>query len=257
MKGPRVVNATSRRSSDQEKRWIYGVNAIQRRLEVNPTSVSELRVAAGSSGNSDEVVRLAKRVGVAVRSVPLEDLARLTQTRSHQGVAALAAAIPYRELDDSLMSGAGPLLILDQIQDPQNFGALLRTAAASGMAAVIVPKHGASPLTPTVEKVSAGAINDVGVCRVPNLSQTLRQLREQGFWSIGLVAHGGQNLFETDLPDRVVLVLGGETGLRPLVERGCDFRLSIPVEPRVESLNASVAGAIAMYELVRRRALTR
>lgn len=257
MKGPRVVNASSRRSLQHERRWVYGINAVQRRLEVNPTSVRELRVAPALSGKGEKVVRLAEQAGIAVHCVPPDELYHVTQTRSHQGIAALATPIAYRELDDALLSGDGPFLMLDQIQDPQNFGALLRTAAATGMVAVLVPRHGSAPLTPAVEKVAAGAVNDVGVCRVTNLNQAIRRLREHGFWSAGLVAHGGQNLFETELPDRIVLVLGGETGLRPLVERGCDYRLSIPVRPGVESLNASVAGAIAMYEVVRQRTLTR
>jgi 23S rRNA (guanosine2251-2'-O)-methyltransferase len=257
VKGPRVVNATSARSADREQRWIYGINAVQRRLEVRPSTIRELRVASHSSNRGDAIVRLARSAGIAVGQATAEELHRLTQARAHQGVAALADPIAYRDLDGELLRGTAPVLVLDQIQDPQNLGALLRTAAATGMAAVILPRHGAAPITSAVEKVAAGAVNDVAICRVGNLSDAIRRLREHGFWSAALVAHGGQNLFETDLSARIALVLGGESGLRPLVERHCDYRLTIPVRSGVESLNASVAGAVAMYELVRPRTLTR
>jgi 23S rRNA (guanosine2251-2'-O)-methyltransferase len=111
-------------------------------------------------------------------------------------------------------------------------------------------------VTPAVEQIATGATNDVAVCRVPNLSRLLRLAGRHGLWSVALVPRGGRNLFEIDFPERVALVLGGETGLRPLVARSCDGLASIPVQPQVESLNASVAGAVAMYEFVRQRGLT-
>jgi 23S rRNA (guanosine2251-2'-O)-methyltransferase len=129
---------------------------------------------------------------------------------------------------------------------------LIRTAAAVGMAAVVVPRHGAAPISAAVEKVAAGAVNDVPICETGNLHRCLLDLRELGYWSIALSAAADQNLFSLDVPERPALVLGGETGLRPLVEQTCDFRAAIPLRAGVESLNASVAGAIAMYEVSRR-----
>jgi 23S rRNA (guanosine2251-2'-O)-methyltransferase len=255
VKGPKVVNATAA-DARGERRWIYGINPILRRLEVAPTSLGEVRIAAKPSNRLEELVRLAERARVAVRRVPPDELRHLTRTETHQGVAALAAPIAYRELNDSLLGRSGSFLMLDQIQDPQNLGALIRTAAAVGMAAVILPRHGGAPITPVVEKAAAGAVNDVPLCQVANLHQTMRRLRESGFWSVGLVAHGGENLFEARLPSPVALVLGGEAGMRPLIERACDVRVTIPVTGAVDSLNASVAGAIAMYDLLRRGCLT-
>jgi 23S rRNA (guanosine2251-2'-O)-methyltransferase len=257
VKGPKVVNAIAAGGRSGERRWIYGVNPILRRLEVDPTSVGEVRIADHPSRRLEDIVRLAERARVPVRLAQTDELRRLTQTASHQGVAALAAPVVYRDLDDALIEGAGAFLMLDQIQDPQNLGALLRTAAAVGIAAVLLPRHGSAPISPAVEKAAAGAVNDVPLCLVANLSQALRHLRDRGFWSIGLVAHGGENLFEAELPRPAVLVLGGESGMRPLVERHCEVKITIPVRESIESLNASVAGAIAMYDLVRRGFLTR
>ena len=120
------------------------------------------------------------------------------------------------------------------------------------MDAVIIPRHGAVGVTPVVEKVAAGAVNDVAVCQVSNLAQTLRWLRVRGFWSVGLAPAGVINLFDMDVARPVALVLGGEGGMRHLVESLCDVVVSIPMKAGVESLNASVAGALAMYELRRK-----
>jgi 23S rRNA (guanosine2251-2'-O)-methyltransferase len=175
----------------------------------------------------------------------------LTGSTDHQGVAALSDPYLYAGFD-TVTDGARALLVLDQIQDPGNLGALLRTAAAVGMDAVILPRNGAVGVTPSVEKASAGTALDVAVCRVTNLSRALRMLKDKNFWSVACVPRGGENLFKMTLPEPSVLVLGGEAGLRPLVERSCDLRASIPLQAGVESLNTSVAGAIAMYELRRR-----
>jgi 23S rRNA (guanosine2251-2'-O)-methyltransferase len=196
---------------------------------------------------------LANRVGLPVRESEPATLRELTGSTDHQGVAALSEPYLYAEFDAVTSPDRRALLLLDQVQDPRNLGALLRTAAAVGMDAVILPRNGAVGVTPSVEKASAGNALDVRVCRVTNLSRALETLGSKGFWSVACVPRGGENLFEMALPARTVLVLGGETGLRPLVERSCDLRASIPLESGVESLNTSVAGAIAMYELRRRR----
>jgi 23S rRNA (guanosine2251-2'-O)-methyltransferase len=145
------------------------------------------------------------------------------------------------------------------MQDPQNFGALLRTAAAAGVAAVIIPRDGAVGVTPAVEKAAAGAASDIPICQVVNVRRTLDRLAEEGYWRIGLTPRGSANLYTTgDLPDRLVVLLGGEGGIRPLVAEACDFLISIPMaRDGIESLNASVAGAVALFELMRRRLLDR
>jgi 23S rRNA (guanosine2251-2'-O)-methyltransferase len=203
------------------------------------------------------IVDSAHRAGVTVRRATADELHRLTGMRSHQGVAALVDPFRYTELEEVLRLEPRALLVLDQIQDPQNLGALIRTAAACGLDAILLPRHGAAPVTPAVERVATGAVNDIAICRVANVSRTLHLLRRHDVWSLGLAPRCGQNLFEIDLPERIAIVLGGEAGLRPLVARSCDMRVGIPLHPRVESLNASVAGALAMYEIVRRRELDR
>jgi 23S rRNA (guanosine2251-2'-O)-methyltransferase len=244
----RVVNA----SADADRpRWVFGVNAIARRLEVDPTSVRELYLQHGDSPRRAALARAAGTAGIHLREADGTTLSRLTGSDGHQGVAALADPYRYRDLVDVLAGDPGPLLLLDQVQDPHNFGALIRTAAAAGMAAILIPRHGAVGVSPAAEKVAAGAVNDIAICRVANVHRCLIELRTHGYWSIGLTPRDGQDLFALEWPEKPVLVLGGEGGLRPLVEQTCDFRASIPVRSAVESLNASVAGALAMYEASR------
>ena len=252
MKGPRLVNASGTGPRAGHTRWLYGLNAVARRLEVNPRSILEVHLLARGSGRLAALAQLAAGAQIPLHNAEPALLRRLTGTDSHQGVAALAKSFQYADLEQSVAKVRGPCLILDHIQDPHNLGALVRTAAAVGMAAVIIPRHGAAGVTPSVEKVAAGAVNDVAICRVTNLCRSLLALRARGYWSIALVPRGAPSVFEIDLPSRPVLVLGGETGLGRLVEETCDLRASIPVRGAVESLNAAVAGAIGMYEILRR-----
>jgi len=252
MKGSRDVNERRRAHPGQTPRWVFGINAVERRLISHPESVRELRLAGATAGRRAALATTARAAGVVVREVEATGLRALTGSDEHQGVAALVDAFAYGDLEAVIAADAGPLLLLDQVQDPHNLGALIRTAAAVGMAALVIPKHGAASVTAAVEKVAAGAVNDVPICQVTNLHRTLLDLREAGYWSIALVPRGGADLFSLELPARPVLVLGGEAGIRPLVASTCDFQASIPQKAGVESLNASVAGAVAMYEVARR-----
>lgn len=253
VKGRRDVNAAAGREKSSGARWLYGFHAVARRLEVHPRSVHEVRLLPSPSQRRSVIARLAAAACIRAEAADEAMLRSLTGTGAHQGVAALAEPRGYEDVAEVVRRNPGPLLILDQIQDPHNLGALLRTAAAVRMAAVVLPEHGAVGITPAVEKVAAGAANDIAICRVANLSRSLKDLGEQGYWSIALVPRSGRSLFESSLTERTALVLGGEGGLRRLVERSSDDRVSIPVVGPVESLNSSVAGAIAMYELLRRR----
>ena len=253
VKGRRVVNVTSPPTSRTPQRWVYGVNAVARRLAVQPNTVREVRLLAARSARLRAVAARAAQCGIPVREADDAGLRQVTGSRQHQGAAALTDGFRYSDVEPFISAGTGPLLIVDQIQDPQNLGALIRTAAATGMAAVVLPRDGAVGVTPAAEKAAAGAVNDIPVCRVVNLSRLLRRLRERGIWTLALVPRGGENLLTVEIPRPIALVVGGEAGLRPLVERSCDLRASIPVYGPVESLNASVAGAIGMYEIVRRQ----
>ena len=252
VKGQRDVNARRRGRRDAATYWAFGINAVARRLDVSPASVRELALQAGDHPRRAAMERIARAHGIPVRLVDGETLRRLTASDGHQGVAALVGAFAYAVLDDVLTADPGPLLLLDHLQDPQNLGALVRTAAAAGMAAVVIPRDRATGVTGAVEKVAAGAAMDVPICQVPNLHRALLDLRDAGYWNIGLSPRGGTSIFDLDLPQRPALVLGGESGLGSLVESTCDLRASIPQRDSVESLNASVAGAIAMYDVCRR-----
>ena len=251
MKRRRDVNARGWQRDDAA-RWIYGVNAVERRLVAQPHTVREVRMVPALGGRRPRLSGAAEAAGIPVREADASTLERLTGSLEHQGVAALVPVFAYADIEAILATDTGPLLVLDQVQDPNNLGALIRTAASVGMAAVVIPRHGAARVTAAVEKVAAGAVVDVPICQVANLHRLLLGLQRVGCWSIALTPRGGQSLFSIDLPFRPVLVLGGETGLRPLVEGTCDLQASIPQRRGVESLNASVAGAIAMYEVCRR-----
>lgn len=181
-----------------------------------------------------------------------EALTRVAGTPHHQGVIADTVPFPYAELVDVLQRTPRLLVVGDQIQDPHNLGAVLRTAEAVGAGGLIVPKDGSVPVTPVVEASAAGAAARVAVCRVTNIARTLETLKQHGYWSIGLVPKGGVDLYDLDVPERAVVVIGGEAGMRPLVAKRCDFAVSIPMFGQIESLNASVAAAIVLYELVRK-----
>lgn len=248
----KVVNARGGDRPGERPRWLYGINAVARRLEVRPGTIRALHLLRTESSRRGELADAAQRAGIAIHDADQTTLHRLTGSDAHQGVAALADPFEYADLAGILAQASAPILVLDQVQDPHNLGALIRTAAAVGMAAVVIPRHGAATVTPAVEKVAAGAVNDVPICQAGNLRRCLLDLRELGCWNIALSPRAEQNLFSLDLPPRPVLVLGGETGLRPLVEETCDLRATIPLRGGVESLNASVAGAVAMYEVARR-----
>ncbi|MEI6415719.1 MAG: 23S rRNA (guanosine(2251)-2'-O)-methyltransferase RlmB [Pseudomonadota bacterium] len=205
-----------------------------------------------------EVLASASRLGCPVKRVVRGELDRAAQGGHHQGVMGwLAAAAPRRaDLDEILAAlTVDPfLLVLDQVQDPHNLGACLRTAAAVGVHAVIVPKDGAVGLTPTVIKVASGAAEWVPLILVTNLARTLRSLKERGIWLTGTAADATESLFATDLVGPLALVLGNEgTGLRRLTRETCDRLIHIPMREPVESLNLSVAAGVCLYQALQAR----
>ncbi len=204
------------------------------------------------------IVAAATAAGVAVQAVGEERLATLAGHGRHLGVVATVPPFPYAELGTVLRATPRLLLVADRIQDPHNLGALIRTAETVGAGAVIIPKDGSVPITPAVEVAAAGATALVPVCRVVNVARTLRTVKEHGYWTLGLVPQGGGDLYGLEPPERAVVVVGGEEGMRVLVREQCDLLISIPMMGKIGSLNASVAAAVAVYELVRRwRALDR
>ena len=204
------------------------------------------------------IVREAKKTDAIINYVDKERLDRLAGTGHHQGVVAIGAAYEYAEVDDILASakekGEDPFIfILDEIEDPHNLGAIIRTANLAGAHGVIIPKRRAVGLTATVAKTSAGAINYTPVAKVTNISQTIEELKKQGLWFV-CADMGGETMYNLNLKGPIGLVIGNEgNGVSRLVKDKCDFIASIPMKGDIDSLNASVAAGVLAYEIVRQR----
>jgi 23S rRNA (guanosine2251-2'-O)-methyltransferase len=228
--------------------------------------VERVVVAAGAAerGTLAELLELAAKEGVPVETVPRSLLDAHAETGAHQGVAAVVSQLESVGLNELLaipLGGAEPpfFLALDGIEDPHNLGALVRSAEAAGCHGIVLPRHRSAPLSATAVKSSAGALEHVPVAEVANLTRALERLRAAGLWCVGLDGAAESSLFELELADEpVCLVVGGEgAGLHRLVRETCDVLVRIPMAGRVASLNASVAGALALFEVRRRRARSR
>lgn len=236
---------------------LYGVHAVTEALEAGRPLMRLL--VLHTHGQLEEIVRLARSRGIPVHVEPKVMLDRLAPGVRHQGVVAMAAARRYASVDDVLNVGKRKgepafLLVLDGVQDPQNFGAILRSAEAAGVHGVIIPERRAVGLTAAVAKSSAGAIEHVRVAQVTNLSNLLQELKEAGVWIYGLDMQAGKAYSDVDYTGAVAFVLGGEgQGVRPGVLAACDERVRIPMRGNVRSLNASAAASVALFEVVRQR----
>ncbi|WP_281273451.1 23S rRNA (guanosine(2251)-2'-O)-methyltransferase RlmB [Cohnella lupini] len=201
----------------------------------------------------------AKIRGIVVQQVDKSKLDRLVPDMQHQGVVAQAAAVAYVEVEDLLARaaerGEAPLIVLlDEVEDPHNLGSVLRTADCTGVHGVIIPKRRSASLTAVVAKTSAGAVEYVPVARVANLVQTMEKLKEAGLWIAGADAGAKEGFYDTNLTGPMAIVIGNEgQGLSRLVKERCDFILSLPMSGQINSLNASVAAGVILYEVVRQR----
>lgn len=205
------------------------------------------------------VLDACRELGVPVRRAAAEELTRLAGRAHHQGIVAICEPARYQDLEEGFRRaaarGEAPFFaLLDSIEDPQNLGAILRSADAAGVHAVILPSRRAAGLTPAVAKASAGAFAHVPVVRVPNLVRTANELRDRGLWLVATVPEGGEELWRCRLDGPVAVVIGSEgKGIHRLLRETCDTAVQIPMYGRVASLNASVAAALAFYEVRRRR----
>lgn len=239
--------------------WIWGRHPVVEALRQGIARQILLASGRKDSPVLDEIRALAHQGRVLVREVPRAEVERIAPGQNTQGVAAQVVERPLSTVRDLLArveaSAQAPfLLALDQIQDPHNLGALLRTANAAGVQGVIVPQRRSAPITGIVAKTSAGAVSYVPILEVTNLARALEEVRKAGIWTVGLEGTAGTLIYAVDLRVRVALVVGGEaSGLRRLTREHCDFLARLPMAGQVESLNASVAGSIAMYEVVRQR----
>ena len=235
---------------------ISRLNSLIEALRSSRLRVSKVFIQKGTKNiKVTEVINLASARRVPYLFVPKERLDRLA--RDHQGAVAFVSAKEFSSLEDVLTAAGVPLLVLlDGIEDPQNLGAIIRTAEGAGVDGVIMPERRSAGITETVSSVSAGALEHVKVSRVKNLARTMDDLKDRGVWLVG--AEGGQKeyWYEFDYTQSVGLVLGSEgKGMRPLVRKKCDKILSIPLFGRITSLNVSAAAAIFLYEVVRQRKL--
>lgn len=236
-----------------EEGLLYGVNAVEGWLLRQPQRLLELFLDEERRGRIRALEQQARERRIPLQFLTRPQLAELTGDAPHQGVAARVTAFPYRDLTEEQGRPSPLWIVVDQLQDPRNLGAVIRSAAAAGAGALVLPQDRAAGITPAVEVAAAGACAILPVVRVVNTARALGELKEAGFWVAGLSAHGGTDLYSFRVPERVALVVGGETGLRDLVLRQCDFTLTIPMAPGCESLNASVAAAVALFELRRQQ----
>lgn len=239
--------------------WIWGRHSVVEALRTG--SVQSIIMAEGRKHAAvlEEIARLAAQHNVPLRRVPPAEVERVAPGQNTQGVAARIRRSAAYDLPDLLArvtsQATNPfLLVLDHIQDPQNFGSLLRTAYAAEVQGVVVPERGSAPRSGVVAKVSAGAMSHVPIVDVVNLVRALEEMRSAGIWIVGLDGGAREVLYSVDLTVPVALALGSEGGgLRRLTREHCDVIARLPMPGAMESLNAAVAGAIAMYEVVRQR----
>ena len=238
---------------------IEGRNAVIEALRAG-TAIDKIYLAKGEQDKTlGHIASRAREAGIVVVEADRRKLDGMSRTHSHQGVIALAALREYVSveslLENARQKGENPLLVVcDEISDPHNLGAIIRTAECAGAHGVIIPKRRSAGLTAIVAKTSAGAVSYMPVARVANLPATLKDLKKQGVWVFGTAAEGTTSLYQADLKGPAAVVIGSEgDGMGRLVRETCDFLVSIPMEGKISSLNASAAAAILLYEGVRQR----
>lgn len=238
---------------------LYGINPVREALRGSRRAFELFVQSSGPDQRIAKLAAMAEEQGIAVRRRERADLGSLAGTSHHQGVVLRVAPFAYLELDDFVSNHQKSdesffVLVLDGIQDPQNLGALIRSAACAGMQGVVIPKDRACGVTPVVEKASAGAAETIPIIQVTNLVQALEQLKQAGCWVFGLAGESQKDIYQADYRGHLALVIGSEgEGIRPLVRKHCDLLLSIPHYGGVSSLNASVAGGVVMFEAARQR----
>ena len=239
--------------------YIEGRNAVTEALRAG-TALDKLYIARGETDHTlGRIAAQARKSGAVVVECDRRKLDAMSETHSHQGVIAVAAAQAYAAVEDILQRAADrgepPLVVVcDEISDPHNLGAIIRTAECAGAHGVIIPKRRSAGLTAVVAKTSAGAVSYLPVARVPNIPALLKNLKKRGLWVFGAAAEGAVPLYEADLRVPAAVVIGSEgDGMGRLVRESCDLLVSIPMRGRISSLNASAAAAVLLYEALRQR----
>ena len=238
---------------------IEGRNAVIEALRAG-VNIDKIFIMKGETDATlGHIASTAREKGIVVVDADRRKLDGMSRTHSHQGVIALAAVREYVSVEDILNAarekGEPPLIVVcDELSDPHNLGAVIRTAECAGAHGVIIPKRRSAGLTAIVAKTSAGAVAHMPVARVPNIPALLKELKQQGVWVFGTAADGNTTLYQADLKGPSAIVIGSEgDGMGRLVTENCDFKVSIPMKGHINSLNASAAAAILLYEAVRQR----
>ena len=248
-----------REEVEENENQLEGRNALTEALRSGRT-IDKVFVAAGDTDRSlQHLAAEAKKAGAVVVEVDRRKLDFMSTTRSHQGIIALAAAREYYTIDDILQEAADrgetPLIVIcDELSDPHNLGAILRSAECAGAHGVIIPKRRSVGLTATVAKASAGAVEYMKVAKVSNINNAIAELKEKGVWVFGTAAEGSVPMYRADLTGPTAIVVGNEgDGMSQLVRKNCDMLVHIPMKGQISSLNASAAASILLYEAVRQR----
>jgi 23S rRNA (guanosine2251-2'-O)-methyltransferase len=241
---------------------LFGFHSVYEALRAEKRQFEGVLISSKrSAGRADKVILLAEKRGIKLEYADPKELDKLTQFAPHQGIVARTSFFPTQKATQILpllKKRETPyfILVIESIEDPHNLGALIRTALCADVDYIMIPKDRSCPPSPTVSRSSAGAMEHADIFMITNTASILRDLKESGAWVSGLDAQGTCGLYESDLTGNIVLVIGGEhKGIRPGVQKECDFVLSIPITGKINSLNASVAGGIAMYEAKRQRSL--
>ena len=259
-----MAKKTRRPEPEKESGYelLWGVHPVLEMLRDNPQGVSEITIHRSKSGpRIQEIIDLARGAQIKLRfDTPRgKDRAGDSDGVGRQGVIARVLPFVLLSLDDLIerlrsVGGTPLLLALDTIQDPHNLGAIIRTALAAGVHGVIITRDRSAPLTGTVAKASAGAVAHLDICRVTNLATSLKRLKKEGIWIFGTVKDGPLTIHRAEFSRPLCLVVGGEgKGIRPLVREQCDYLVTIPMQGGLDSLNSSVAAAVALFEIVRQR----
>lgn len=240
--------------------FIAGRNSVVEALK-SGRAINKVLIAKGERNGTviREIVGLARSRGLVLQEVDAGKLDSIAEGVRHQGVLALVPPVEYAEIEDIFTkaeeSGESPFMVLlDELEDPHNLGAILRTSDAAGVHGVLIPKRRSCPLSGTVAKTSAGAVEYVPVARIGNIGQTIDQLKKQGMWIVGADMDGEADYYDADLSGPLVIVVGNEgQGLGRLVKERCDFLVKIPMRGKINSLNASVACSLLLYEVRKQR----
>ncbi|AEM79622.1 23S rRNA (guanosine(2251)-2'-O)-methyltransferase RlmB [Thermoanaerobacter wiegelii] len=242
----------------EEQNVILGRNPVIEAIK-SGKEIEKIYVSKTAGGNISKIINLAKEAGIVVSTTDNDILSKLAGSQNHQGVVAVGAVYKYFEVDDLLEYAEQRkekpfLLILDEITDPHNLGAIIRSAEAFGVHGIIIPKRRAVGVNATVVKTSAGAVEHMRIAKVSNINNTIRGLKERGLWIVGTDVNAGKSFEELDYDFPLAIVIGSEgKGVSKLVLQNCDFVVKIPMKGKINSLNASVAASILIYQVVSKR----